>query len=104
MSTNLQLTFGDGRTVEFPFGPESTLTVETPDGVNGSKRGAWSEITGVELVDAAPGDAAPGPSSDSDDVANADAAHDPSQQPGAAPVAGQWDVPIADTRARGRRG
>lgn len=48
----LQLTFQNGDTAEFPFGPDSTLTIDTPDGANGVKRGSWSEITDVALVEA----------------------------------------------------
>lgn len=51
----LKLTFENGDTTEMPFTPASTLTVSTPDGVNGEKRGAWSEITAIDLTD----DAAP---------------------------------------------
>lgn len=46
----LQLTLKDGSTVTFPFGEDSSLSVWTPDGVNGEKRGSWGEITGLELV------------------------------------------------------
>lgn len=51
--SELKLTFANGETVEFPFGPESSLTVETPDGVNAPKRGSWSEIVHVEYGSAA---------------------------------------------------
>jgi hypothetical protein len=47
----LKLTLTDGRTVAFPFGPDSQLTVSTPDGVNGLKHGSWGEISHVEIVD-----------------------------------------------------
>lgn len=59
----LQLTLKDGSTVTFPFGEDSSLSVWTPDGVNGEKRGSWGEITGLELVpdaDPAPVDATAG--------------------------------------------
>lgn len=59
----LQLTLKDGSTVTFPFGEDSSLSVWTPDGVNGEKRGSWGEITGLALVpdvDPAPVDATAG--------------------------------------------
>jgi hypothetical protein len=46
----LKLTFVNGETVEFPFSKGSTVAVETPDGVNGSQRGVWGEVVGVEYV------------------------------------------------------
>lgn len=49
----LQLTFENGDTVQFPFGPDSQLTVDTPDGVNGVKRGSWGEIADLAVVDVA---------------------------------------------------
>lgn len=58
----LQLTLKDGSTVTFPFGEDSSLSVWTPDGVNGEKRGSWGEITGLALVpdaEPAPVDATP---------------------------------------------
>lgn len=47
----LKLTFLDGGTTVFPFGPDSQLTVDTPDGVNGVKRGSWGEVADVAVVD-----------------------------------------------------
>jgi hypothetical protein len=47
---SLKLTFVNGETVEFPFSKGSTVAVETPDGVNGSQRGVWGEVVGVEYV------------------------------------------------------
>jgi hypothetical protein len=46
----LKLTFVNGETVSFPFGQDSTLTIDTPDGVNGIKRGSWGEIADVAYV------------------------------------------------------
>lgn len=47
----LVLSFQDGSTAEIAFGAGSTLSVQTPDGVNGSIYGAWSEIVDVRLAD-----------------------------------------------------
>lgn len=46
----LKLTFVNGETIQFPFGPDSTLKIETPDGINGLQHGAWGEITDVAYV------------------------------------------------------
>jgi len=46
----LKLTFVNGETIQFQFGVDSTLKIETPDGVNGVQNGAWGEITDVAYV------------------------------------------------------
>jgi len=46
----LKLTFVNGETISVAFGVDSSISIETPDGVNGVKRGSWGEITSVEYV------------------------------------------------------
>lgn len=46
----LKLTFVNGETISFPFSKDSSIAVETPDGVNGTQRGVWGEVTDVEYV------------------------------------------------------
>lgn len=57
----LELTFLNGDTKTFPFGPDSQLSVQTPDGANGIKSGSWGEITGLTLVPDAPAEVTPTP-------------------------------------------
>jgi hypothetical protein len=46
----LKFTFVNGDTISVAFGVDSTLTIDTPDGVNGVKHGAWGEVAAVEYV------------------------------------------------------
>lgn len=46
----LKLTFTNGDTLSVPFNEDSTLTIDTPDGPNGVKHGAWGEVANVEFV------------------------------------------------------
>jgi pyruvate/2-oxoglutarate dehydrogenase complex dihydrolipoamide acyltransferase (E2) component len=48
--SKLKIATADGGKHEFPFGPDSQLSVTTPDGVNGNKYGSWGEVTSLELV------------------------------------------------------
>jgi len=88
----LKLTFVNGDTVSVVFGVDSSISVETPDGVNGVKRGSWGEVTNVEYVkDVSPTVLDP-------TVSNVPLA-DPFASAAAAPVAEQQPIEVADPNA-----
>lgn len=94
----LKLTFVNGDTVSVVFGVDSSISVETPDGVNGVKRGSWGEITNVEYVK----DVSPtvlDPTVSNIPPAEPAAPADPFASAAAAPAAEQQpiEVAVADT-------
>lgn len=86
----LELTFADGSTKTFPFGPDSQLSASTPDGANGLKQGSWGEITGLQLVP----DADPAPVEDA--VPSSDSPVSASEADASAPAE---ESPVAETEA-----